>query len=407
MKKILYLILREYYTRIRKKLFIISTILIPIFTIALLSIQAITFSYQYKSTNIAIITSDTIYRNILNENGIKVKLYSKETNLSDLIDSGKYSYIIKINHSSKNIPECISYISEKIEPLIVYKIENSILNHIINNYYPEDKGEEISNERTFINYIKRHQFYQETRTGNASPNLCLYVGIATYILITILCTQVMRGIQEEKQNKISEILLTSVSAYKFLIGKIIGIALLGLTQILTWALIMKIIRLNIPFAKFIPCMFDFGNITISDLGTNEIDSTFIFYYIPFWILGFMLYASMFTIISSISKAENSNQLAFVISFPLIISIILLADFPYNSNNTISKFLSYIPFTSPICMPGRIIYTVNDFEVILSLSILLCTALGTLFLSSKIYKYSITQSLNNIKNMIDMHKHTKL
>ena len=59
------------------------------------------------------------------------------------------------------------------------------------------------------------------------------------------------------------------------------------------------------------------------------------------------------------------------------------------------------------MPGRIIYAVNDFEVILSLSILLCTALGTLFLSSKIYKYSITQNFNNIKNMIDMHKHTKL
>lgn len=214
----------------------------------------------------------------------------------------------------------------------------------------------------------------------------------------------MRGVLEEKSNRIVELVITSISPVKFMSGKIIGIALLGITQMICW--IIVILGL-IQILSFLPGATSTGfisqkiapedieqiitNLSLIDFGT--IVPLFLFYFLG----GYLLYSSMFAALAATANHNDDiQQVTMIVTLPLTLSVVILSNTVNSPDSVLSYWCSIIPFTSPVIMMGRVVYGVATQDIILSMFILLCTLIFTVWLSGKIYKNTILYNGKKMK-----------
>jgi len=239
-----------------------------------------------------------------------------------------------------------------------------------------------------------------------------------YMIVLMFGVQVMRGVFEEKNNRIVEVIISSVKPFQLMMGKIIGIALVGLTQFLVWIVltigivfIAKSIIMpgdtqemaqimsqsvmeqsNMPAAdqmdvgiptenaEFIKLFNSFMNVP-----WGLIITAFIFYFI----FGYLLYASIFAALGSAVDAESdTQQFMFPVMLPIILGLFVAMGTMENPESSLSFWFSMIPFTSPIVMMARIPFEVPIWEVVLSITILAATFVGMVYLAGRIYRVGI-------------------
>jgi ABC-2 type transport system permease protein len=205
----------------------------------------------------------------------------------------------------------------------------------------------------------------------------------------------MRGVIEEKTNRIIEVMISSVKPFQLMIGKIIGIALVGLTQFFFWLIIAAI---GISLAPFL--------MESSSLIQNEINSvnspinsleifnnlpiySLIFGFVFYFIAGYFLYGSLFASVgAAVDQETDSQQFMLPLTLPLILSFIMIQPIIDNPHGDLAYWFSMIPFTSPIIMMVRIPFGVPIFELALSMTILIIGIVSSIWLSSKIYRVGI-------------------
>lgn len=439
MNKIGLIIKREYSTRVKKKSFIIMTLLGPLLIVGFLSLAIFISTQQESSYSILVLDeSDNVLMNsILNFNEKYKKKYdlnpaSLDKNYSDLNyesvqkkfkNDNKYDLLLYLpeNILRSNTSKCLY---KEVPSLKAQKHLASIINKTIEieklkvENWDRKKYESI---KTSINLDVIDIEHLENQNIQKRAVVGYIFAIIIYMFILLFGVQVMRGVIEEKTNRVVEVIVSSVRPFQLMMGKIIGIALVGLTQFGIWVLLSIVLMLGV-FTFYFPDQYNAANQAknateqtqiineiqqplekdnaiefseVSDFIINEINwplmlGLFVFYFLG----GYLLYGSLMAAIGSAVDSESDTQQFMIpITIPLIFAFILAQNVITNPAGSASFWLSEIPFTSPIVMLVRVAMGVGEggipvWEVLLSMGLLIITFIGTTWLAGKIYRTGI-------------------
>ena len=421
---------REYLSRVRKKSFIIMTLLAPLLMAA--GIVGYTYIILAKDTEekkIGIIDeSMVVFESLSNSEYINFEL------LVDMsIDDARKVYEEKDFYAILFIPENIT-LSNRIQ-LFSYKQPSQSVQLYIKNAiktYLEDNrliDEGISKEllsslkvKLAVDTIKWKEGGGEVKSSTGlTMGIGYFAGLLIYVFIFLYGSMVMRGVIEEKTSRIVEIVISSVKPFQLMLGKIVGIALVGLTQFVAWVVLIGVFVFaglslfgpdnsseNIAQQQeIVTDIMSNQDIVIplqensNEEKINEIRQFFletadsinfyvmIFSFLFYFIGGYLLYASLFAAIGSAVDSETDvQQFMMPVTIPLIIGLVVMANVVQNPDGAIAFWFSIIPFTSPIVMMARIPFGVPYYEIIMSMGILILTFIGSTWFASKIYRTGI-------------------
>lgn len=393
-------IAREYLERVKRKSFIISTLLVPFF-MALIMIAPAAFMLLSKpeSKVVAVIDETGVVAPRLHGNDeVKFVVTLDEPLDSARVNSG-YDAILVIGHDAVRKPtESVtlyshgsltlvsdSFISGQIEDAIedvrleAYNISN--LKKILDEV-------EVDLSMTVIDIDKE----SDTETSSLlSYFLALAMDMILYMFILIYGQMVMTSIIEEKSNRVLEIVVSSVKPTQLMMGKIIGVGLVAITQILIWAALLALgSSWLVPFMAGSE-MSDQPEVAavLSQLSDTGFFVSLFVYMILFFIGGYLFYSSIFAAIgSAVDNIQDASQLTSVATMPVIIGIVASMSAIQNPSSGLAFWLSMIPFTSPMTMAVRLPFGVPFWEVALSLALLYISILFLIWLCAKIYRVGI-------------------
>ena len=419
MNKILLIISREYLTRVRKKSFLLTTILVPIIIIGFYAaIIAIAVSDSEGEERIAVIDKSGLFTDSIpdeKDDGVKLELVTNETEESfknKYSDKGYagYVYIPQLNidtpagiklhsRSSLNIAT-----KNKVERKIDKAIENKKL---LNANIDPAKYASIKTDVSIESTIDSEAGEKKSVKG-AAEIAGFASGILIYMVLLIYGTMVMRGVMEEKTNRISEVIVSSVKPFQLMFGKIIGIGAVGLTQFVIWIVLISVLQLvlsmvmpglaeqmasqagNTGPAAAVAQARD-GNVMASvsegldSLPIGLLVFSFLFYFIG----GYIMYAALFAAIGSVSEdQQDAQQLIFPVMMPIILGFVIMMKAVQNPDGGLALFGSMFPLTSPIVMMARIPFGVPAWQLLASMALLILFFLFCTWLAGRIYRVGI-------------------
>jgi len=432
MNKISVIIKREYITRVRKKSFIIMTILAPLLFASLVIVIPIMMTTGDKDfKKIAVIDDGSaLFVNVIPDLKDADFEYLKGKKVGDLKNSFEkdgYYGILYISSQLITTPNAIQLISKKQPPIgLLDHISNSLEKEIerqkLLSYNIENLDEILKDIRTNVSIqtIKIDETGQTTETSTGISMVLAYIGgFLMYILVFIFGTQVMRGVIEEKTSRVVEVIVSSVRPVQLMMGKIIGIALVGLTQLMIWVVIFGIsvtvvkttvlkeknsteITQNIPqdlmtqgqqtinveqAQELTPQLAEISK--IFDNAMNQNWPLIIFAFLFYFISGYLLYASVFAAIgSAVDNETETQQFMMPITIPIILALMVAMGTMQNPESSIAFWFSMIPFTSPIVMMARIPFEVPAWQIALSMGLMVVTFIGFVWMAAKIYRTGI-------------------
>ena len=398
MHKIWLIIKREYLVRVRKKSFIIMTILGPILMAALLIVPTY-LAEENKENRIIALNEDANYNLEDSEFIHFTTIPTSEAELlkTDFNESPFYAllYIDGENFTLYSNQQISLSVSKSIERQLEQLIEHEKLKLLgIDLQILEDASTEINITTKIIS--------EDGNTSNsqaeASMGIGFISGILIYMFIFMYGTMVMRGVIEEKTSRIVEVIISSVKPFQLMMGKILGVALVGLTQFVLWILLTIIIS-TVAELAFLDANVMATEMNSADQsvilaqvaeftgGINllQIFLAFIFYFLA----GYLMYSALFAAVGSAVDAEaDTQQFVLPITIPLILSFVLITPIMENPDGTLAFWMSMIPFTSPVIMMVRLPFGVANWELSLSIGILITSFIATTWLAGRIYRTGI-------------------
>ncbi len=400
MNKIWLIIKREYLVRVRKKSFIIMTFLAPLLMAGIMIVPLYLANENQEERVIAVSNQNKILNNLEDTESIKFSKIPESELLTLKENLNQYIYYAIVLEDEKDIFTIFS--KQQISVNVKSIIQNQLQRISEHNQLKElginvDSLEEKSNSLMLETKI----IAQNGKDIHSNPEISMGIGfmcgILIYIFIFMYGTMVMRGVIEEKTNRIIEVIISSVKPFQLMLGKIIGVALVGITQFTLWVI------LTITISTFFELSMLDENINNETLINNnsmiiseiyqltsgidliQIVNLFIFYFLS----GYLLYSSLFAAVGSAVDSEaDTQQFILPVTIPLILSFILMDPVMDNPSGSLAFWMSIIPFTSPVVMMVRLPFGIDNWEIILSMSILIISFLSTTFLAAKVYRVGI-------------------
>ena len=407
---------REYLNKIGNKSFILMTLLLPIL------LSGITFLLSFLSS----VNNDTSKNiSVVDNTGyIYQKLDSSTDIIYDIIDDAtideakeisrnKSDYgLLYINNfdSPEEIAESIMFISETSPSFTVLNKLESQLESILTDENFRILGidiNQINSSKIIVNLFQESFDGEETTRldGIVKLGFGFALGMLLYFFIFAYGSMIMMSVMEEKTSRIVEIIISSVKPFNLMTGKIIGVSLAGLTQVLIWGVMFSVFSYFFSTYFGISASSSSGEIILSTDEADAISSfalemisafmnlplTNIFFaFIIYFIGGYFLYASIFAAIgAAIDNQADAQQFMLPITLIIIIGLYVgVLTVPEDPNGIVAQIFSYIPFTSPIVMLMRIPHGVPLYEQILSVTILFSSVLLIVWISAKIYRIGI-------------------
>ncbi len=428
MNKSFLILRREYLTRVKKKSFIIMTLLMPVMMAALMILPTyLAMMDDKEERTIAVYDPTALILNRLEGNNFTKFHYIPEQEyqqLSKNFKSGKYYALLHIptNILNTNRAEMISdkQVTMDVKYMVAGKIGNILetekKKQVIDAIGVPDLEKKLAATKTNIT-VDTIKLGDEGKAVKSSSEIAMIIGLVAgfliYMFVFIYGTMVMRGVMEEKSNRIVEVIISSVKPFQLLFGKIVGIGLVGLTQIAIWIILgTGITTVAASYsgrgsadvathAQNVMSGQEAGQIAASSpeaqnkvaeiigmIGNLNIP-LIIFALLFYFICGFILYASLMGAIgSAVDSDEDAQQIMLPVMMPLIASIIIVMAVAKNPEGSLAFWASMIPFTSPVTMMARIPFGIPVWQIILSMTILLATILGTIWIAGKIYRTGI-------------------
>ena len=418
--KIGIIIQREYLTRVKKRSFIILTILAPLFFAALMFIPALlaTNSDKFdKKRTIAVCDETTMFRG---------KFESTELNnfvtesrdieeLKKMVREEIYDAVLYIPATTLNIPVNAELISTSQLSMSLTSYIKTTMKQVVEHQKLLASGIDpaIVKASTANINIQSIRLNEDDGTAKKSYSefeyiLGIILSLITYLVIFMFGGQVLRGVIEEKTNRIIEVIISSVKPFELMLGKIIGLALVGLTQFLLWIVLTMAIYGAVSLFLPAPEAFSTGSVMTEQIAEAQAQSEqqvvlqevvnivnainlkgilicFFFYFIG----GYFLYAAMFAAVgSAVDNETDSQQFTTPISLLLVIPMVCSTVIANAPDSAFSVWLSMIPFTSPVAMMLRIPFGVPYWQIILSISMLFVTFIIVTWFAAKIYRTGI-------------------
>lgn len=418
MRKILVVIKREYIQMVRTKGFIIGTVLGPVFMIALIVVPIIVSSVSVeKQETIGVV-------DLTNE--IFMELDKKLDHKDHRLKDGFRRYVLEKIEPSAGLEELRHKLRERVlkKELSAYiyipedVLEIGVRESAVRDSEPEEKKVEYVSEHTtdfeklrtlsrvlnnviiekrlkregldpqkVAQYIKRVELQpikitkkgEEKDTGGTFM-ISYILALIIYMAILIYGQVIMRGVIEEKSSRVVEVVLSSLKPFQLMMGKILGIGAVGLTQFSIWTLFG--IGASVYGTSFIPAGVNFS--------MPSIPAHVFVYFVVFFILGYFLFGTLYAAIGSMVNSEKeAQQLVMPVTMFLIVPIMLMIFIIRAPNSSIAVFLSFIPFFAPILMFLRITVLLPPFgQIGASIVILILTILLMIWLTAKIYRVGI-------------------
>ncbi len=415
MNKIKLIILREYLTRVTKKSFILITILGPLLFAGLMIIPAWLALNNTDVQNIQVIDRNGLFAGKL-ENTETINFYYSDEDLQQAKKNFYESSYTTILYIPKdfNTSDITLFYKKQPGALTIKHIESSLENIIEENRLQKLYNISLNDLNSIKPDIRIKTVYRDEQgneeTKENTVNMVLgYIGaILIYMFIFMYGVQVMRGVIEEKTNRIVEVIISSVKPFELMMGKIIGIALVGLTQFALWVVLtggISAIGQGMLMAKINPSEMMEQTVSVDKTDANankqlqvqqvlqtvrnipfvRIIFTFLFYFI----FGYLMYAALFAAVGSAVDSEaDTQQFIMPITIPLILSIVLAQFIIVNPDSQAAFWLSIFPLTSPVIMMIRVPFGVEWWELALSMLLLIGGFVATTWLAGKIYRTGI-------------------
>lgn len=431
MNKISLIIRREYITRVRKKSFLIMTFLTPFLFALIFIIPMLVMNNEDKDhKKIAVIENGSdLFKNVIPNTKDTEFDYRSDLKLDDIknnfTEQGYYG-VLFISPEIVSSPDAIQLISRKQPPIglldhITGSLEKEIEKQKLLAYNIENLDEILKtiNTSVRIQTIKMDESggTRETSTG-ISMALAYLGGFLMYMLVFMFGSMVMRGVIEEKTNRIVEVIVSSVKPVQLMLGKIIGVALVGLTQFALW-IVLTLALVTVLKTSFLPegtmeqiqqlpqslaeadkSISGAAGTTVTTAQLTEFQELFagalnqpwgliIFSFVFYFLTGYLLYASLFAAIgSAVDNETETQQFMLPVTIPIILGLIVAMGTMQNPESSLSFWFSMIPLTSPIVMMARIPFDVPAWEIALSMGLMLITIVGAVWMAAKIYRTGI-------------------
>jgi ABC-2 type transport system permease protein len=422
MRNIFLVIQREYLVRVKKKSFLIMTILAPVLFVggyALVIWMAIS---SVNSKTVQVVDDSGLFTNeFKNSESIKFSY------LRSSIDSAKNNFKGSEANALVYIPkEVIAYpksvriyaaknvsmeLKSEIEDVIEKQIENIKLSQAgITHKILEDSRVNVHSET-----ISLSEEGEKTSSSGAATIIGGICAFLIYMSVFIYGTQVMRGVTEEKTSRIVEVIISSVKPYQLMMGKIIGVALVGLTQFVLWIFLtvsLTAVASNVLSSKMPQDSAQIQQemqkmqkgMPASSMATSGVDNPvaevlgavnslnipliigcFLFYYLG----GYLFYSALFGAVgAAVDNDADTQQFMLPITLPIIFSFVFAQFVLRDPDGNLAFWTSMIPFTSPIIMMVRIPFGVPAWQIALSMVLLVLGFAGTIWLASRIYRVGI-------------------
>ncbi len=420
MKKLWVIIKREYLSRVKKRSFLITTLLVPLLIIGFYALMGVLMATNAGGTKkkIAVVDESGYFADKPFRDSKTITFKKESGSLEEVksrIEENDYHGILYIpEFNIYRVNDNIKYLSDNKLGLGPKEyVENELERHI-KAMRMEDK--EI--ERSVLDVLRvsmdlTEPGLDEKETGvSASEILAMLgfiIGMILYMTLMIFGTQVMRGVMEEKTNRIVEVIVSSVKPMQLMFGKIIGISLVGITQFLIWTVIMYagyivlsivgISSLGIDPGMLQNAGSGGGSAQAADLegiekvivplftygGYPKLILTALFYFLG----GYLIYAAMFSAVgSAVNDESESQQLVFPVMMPIIFSVLILVTLFNDPHNKLAVIGSIFPLTSPIVMPARMPFDPPTWQIIASVLALIAGTWFFVWLSAKVYRVGI-------------------
>ncbi len=417
--KINIIIGREYMERVSKKSFILTTFLMPILMIGLMLAPAlITIFNTPESRKIAVIDDSGIIAPML-QNSEEVEFVNTASTLDAAKADESIEGILVIGENVMTSPSDVSLYTRDASSMVLEQVVATQINMSIEQIRLAEvqKVHNIDNLPEIIGGIHSNVALQTFRIDeeseqSSSSGLAFAIGMIMtmllYIFLLLYGQLVMTSIIEEKNNRVLEIVVSSVKPAQLMMGKILGIGAVAVTQVLIWAaLITAISAYALP--AMLPAdvmsevsLLSSGQLSAAD-ATNDIgllqaimqlgDVSYILmlfgYLLLFLIGGFLFFAAIYAAIgSAVDNIQDAGQLQSVVIVPIILGLIFSMSVVNEPNSTLATVLSMVPFTSPMVMMARIPFGIPTCEIITSLLVLYVSFLFMVWVSAKIYRVGI-------------------
>jgi ABC-2 type transport system permease protein len=403
MNKSLLIIKREYLTRVRKKTFIISTILFPLLYLGFIFGTAYITKKSSKVLRVAVIDSSGLFdrgmiarANMQDSSSYLELITANQDSVVNHFSKMGYDGYVVIPASAKDSLSSLTMNSDKNHGITsIYGVRNKLntmWSDINYNKLGISEAQRAAIDRNKLDLEERNINDEKADSGLAS-GIGYVAGFLMYFILLVYGSQVMMGVMEEKTNRIAEVMVSSIRPFQLMLGKIIGIGMVAITQFLLWILFALVI-FNITKAS------GSGNPISSMMGEVEktisgINVPFILFCFGFYLLGgFFFYSSLFAAIGSAVNEDmrEAQSLSFPITLLVIFSIALMAPVIADPTGDLAFWASIIPFSSPIIMMCRIPFgipgTVPWWQLGLSMALLIGGFLFTTWFAGKIYRTGI-------------------
>jgi ABC-2 type transport system permease protein len=424
MNKIWLIIQREFLNRVQKKSFLIATILVPLIFPAIIAVLIYVMIQQKEKADVQVVR-------IYDRSGKIVLESGKQFAFAPVI--GDFDQQKKEFQSSKDF--ALLFVPEfevgKPEGFVLYTRENpsimkvESLESLIETRIRDLKLEQFNIDKETLKNLRTEVSLDainitESGEEKKSNTGILYgigfsLGVLIYIFIFVYGSQTMQAIIEEKTSKVVEVLVSSVRPFQLMMGKVIGIASVGLLQFLIWIALITFVTSGVlgMFGLKMPQKQAMEEVSkqLNDpelneqmekmqqdnpvgkimAGFSEIPLGYIAFVFLFYFLGgYLLYGAFFAAVgSAVDSVQESQQFMFPITIPLIIAYMGLFMFILDDpHGTVSFWFSIVPFTSPIAMVGRLAFGVPDWQLLLSMVLLVAGFVFTIWVAGRIYRVGI-------------------
>jgi ABC-2 type transport system permease protein len=439
MKKILLIIQREYLTRVRKKSFVVMTIIGPLLMAAMVIVPIFIATNANEEKIVSVIDETGLFHEKFKESDnikfhyLMSDIYSAKENFSKgddyaLLYIPKTSVSLPTNALLYSKGQVSMNVKSYIKNVMTKQLEEMKLDAKLKDLQL-GQDQKITTD-DIMRSIKANVDINTIKIGDGGVEeksypelnaiLGIFSGILIYFFIFMFGSQVMRGVIEEKTSRIVEVIVSSVKPFELMMGKIVGVALVGLTQFLLWVVLTgaivtfvtatfgtkmtnekateQLIKNQVP--GYVPGMQADSTQQMPSLdagATNEvIDAinsinfpvmigSFLFYFL----FGYLLYAALFAAIgSAVDSESDTQQFMLPITIPLIFAIIMAQYVMQEPQGPMAFWLSIIPLTSPVIMMVRIPFGVPYLDLLLSMGLLILTFLAATWMAGKIYRTGI-------------------
>ncbi len=401
MGKIGYIIKREYLTRVKKKSFIIMTFLGPLI-MSVMMIGPVWFAQLDNEPVHQVVVCD--------ESSLFESTFEGTSNLQFSVVSSEFKQL-KLLFDKSEVQTLVHIPKNTTEEIVIYtKSTNQIYYQYIKSVIKTRIYEHHLRGKLPITITQKKVAQTGVQTANVVKQILSYAGvILIYFFIFLYGIQVMKGVIEEKSNRIVEVMISVVKPFHLMIGKIIGICLLGLTQFMIWFSLSG--GLTYFFAKHFQ-IYRYSNTHIQDTLAKGVDFDFAMdmnmiltslesidltlvlgSFVFFFIGGYLLYGALFAIVGAASDADtDTQQFIFPLTIPLLFSVMMTPNIINDPHGTLARVMSFIPFSSPIATMVRLPFSNTNelfyYELLTAMVCVIIGFIGTTWIAGRIYRVGI-------------------